>query len=139
MRHPPEVLHRSSGSAGMARVTGLVAGAASDADGLLGLARHGEGRVAVYGDSGCLDSSHQRSPCYGLLQALLAYVATVSRSANSSERRNVLMRRTPRSSRTSMADRPFRVADLEDARGTGGHVGKGGMCHAAHAQEPHSM
>eukprot|EP00208_Stichococcus_sp_RCC1054_P004683 CAMPEP_0206137894 /NCGR_PEP_ID=MMETSP1473-20131121/2920_1 /ASSEMBLY_ACC=CAM_ASM_001109 /TAXON_ID=1461547 /ORGANISM="Stichococcus sp, Strain RCC1054" /LENGTH=1275 /DNA_ID=CAMNT_0053531159 /DNA_START=224 /DNA_END=4048 /DNA_ORIENTATION=+ len=62
-------------SEGVARDTGLVGGATSNADGLLGLAQHGLGRVAVYGDSGCLDSSHQRSPCYNMLQTLLRYAA----------------------------------------------------------------
>ena len=36
------------------------------------------GRVAVYGDSNCLDSSHQRSSCYNLLIKLIQYAAEVS-------------------------------------------------------------
>lgn len=35
------------------------------------------GRVAVYGDSNCLDSSHQRSSCYNLLIKLIQYAAEV--------------------------------------------------------------
>lgn len=65
-------------TAGEARETGLVPGAPPNADGLLGLAPIGKGRIGIYGDSGCLDSSHQRSPCYGMLRAMLAYVTTVS-------------------------------------------------------------
>lgn len=42
------------------------------------MAPHGKGRIAVYGDSGCIDASHQRSPCYGLLTTLLDYVTTVT-------------------------------------------------------------
>lgn len=52
-------------------------GAPPNADALLGLAPAGEGRIGIFGDSGCLDSSHQRSACYGMLQAMLAYVAEV--------------------------------------------------------------
>ena len=44
---------------------------------VLGFAEHGEGRLAVYGDSNCLDSSHQRSSCYGLLLKAIKYVAEV--------------------------------------------------------------
>ena len=33
--------------------------------------------MAVYGDSNCLDSSHQRSSCFGLLQKAIQYVAEV--------------------------------------------------------------
>ena len=36
------------------------------------------GRVAVYGDSNCLDSSHQRSSCYNLLIKLIQYAAEVT-------------------------------------------------------------
>ena len=64
-------------AAGTARETGLVPGAAANADGLLGLAPAGAGRIGVYGDSGCLDSSHQRAPCYAMLRAMLAYVTEV--------------------------------------------------------------
>lgn len=64
--------------AGEARETGLVPGAPPNADGLLGLAPVGRGHIGIYGDSGCLDSSHQRSSCYNMLKAMIAYVATVS-------------------------------------------------------------
>ena len=64
-------------STGVARETGLIPGAPPNADGLLGLAPHGSGRIAIYGDSGCLDASHQRTACHGLLTALLAYVTEV--------------------------------------------------------------
>lgn len=40
---------------------------------VLGLLRHGSGRVALYGDSNCLDSSHSRSKCFKLLSRLLAW------------------------------------------------------------------
>ena len=36
------------------------------------------GHVAVYGDSNCLDSSHQRSSCYNLLIRLIQYASEVS-------------------------------------------------------------
>lgn len=36
------------------------------------------GHVAVYGDSNCLDSSHQRSSCYNLLIRLIQYVSEVN-------------------------------------------------------------
>ncbi|KAL0019909.1 hypothetical protein WJX77_006101 [Trebouxia sp. C0004] len=42
---------------------------------VLGLATHQSGRIAVYGDSNCLDSSHQRSSCYNLLTKLIQYTA----------------------------------------------------------------
>ena len=44
---------------------------------VLGLAAHKAGRLAVYGDSNCLDSSHMRSACFRLLARLIAYVTTV--------------------------------------------------------------
>ncbi|CAL8462817.1 g2351 [Coccomyxa elongata] len=60
---------RSAGRFGTAASGGLHA--------VLGLTQHnGGGRVAVYGDSNCLDSSHMRSPCFRLLAKLLQYVAT---------------------------------------------------------------
>ena len=42
---------------------------------MLGLLRHGGGRVALYGDSNCLDSSHQQGNCHDLLLKLLAFAA----------------------------------------------------------------
>lgn len=35
-----------------------------------------EGRIAVYGDSNCLDSTHLEKPCFWLLDALLEYTMT---------------------------------------------------------------
>jgi len=42
---------------------------------VLGLFQHGTGRVGLYGDSNCLDSSHSRSKCFKLLTAMLAWAA----------------------------------------------------------------
>lgn len=42
---------------------------------MLGLFQHGVGRVALYGDSNCLDSSHARSTCFALLAAVLEWAA----------------------------------------------------------------
>jgi len=42
---------------------------------VLGLAPVGEGRLALFGDSGCLDSSHQRGDCLALVGKVLAFVA----------------------------------------------------------------
>lgn len=44
---------------------------------MLGLLNHGAGRVSLYGDSNCLDSSHQRSACFGLLYSLLQFATEV--------------------------------------------------------------
>ena len=41
---------------------------------VLGLLHVGEGRVVVYGDSNCLDSSHQHQNCYDLLKQSLVFV-----------------------------------------------------------------
>ena len=40
----------------------------------LGLTAHGNGRLAVYGDSNCLDSSYQSDHCFELLDAMLDFV-----------------------------------------------------------------
>lgn len=40
---------------------------------ILGLAQIGGGRVAVYGDSNCLDSSHMVTNCYWLLKKILDF------------------------------------------------------------------
>lgn len=42
---------------------------------ILGLLDVGEGRVAVYGDSNCLDSSHMVTNCYWLLRKILDYTS----------------------------------------------------------------
>lgn len=34
------------------------------------------GRIVIYGDSNCLDTSHLEKPCYWLLDAILEYTAT---------------------------------------------------------------
>lgn len=38
--------------------------------------QHKEGRIAIYGDSNCLDSTHLDKPCFWLLDALLEYTMT---------------------------------------------------------------
>ena len=40
---------------------------------ILGLTVMGEGRIAVYGDSNCLDSSHMVTNCFALLRKLLDF------------------------------------------------------------------
>lgn len=45
----------------------------------LGVAQVGAGRVGLYGDSNCLDSSHQVQACTGMLLQMLAY-ATEART-----------------------------------------------------------
>lgn len=40
---------------------------------ILGLANVGHGRVSVYGDSNCLDSSHMVTNCYWLLRKILDF------------------------------------------------------------------
>lgn len=42
---------------------------------ILGLLDVGEGRVAVYGDSNCLDSSHMVTNCYWLLKKIVDYTS----------------------------------------------------------------
>ena len=34
------------------------------------------GRLAVYGDSNCLDSAHKRKDCFWMLEALLQFAST---------------------------------------------------------------
>ncbi|KAL4304353.1 hypothetical protein GQ457_10G021790 [Hibiscus cannabinus] len=43
---------------------------------ILGLLEVGEGRVAVYGDSNCLDSSHMVTNCYRLLRKILDFTGS---------------------------------------------------------------
>jgi hypothetical protein len=50
--------------------------AAGNMHAVLGLAQHQAGRLAVFGDANCLDSSHMRSACFRLLTRLIAYVTT---------------------------------------------------------------
>ncbi|KAL3144492.1 hypothetical protein ABBQ32_004231 [Trebouxia sp. C0010 RCD-2024] len=61
---------------GLSRSVGNLGGAGS-IHAVLGLTTAEAGRVAVYGDSNCLDSSHQRSSCYNLLIKLIQYAAEV--------------------------------------------------------------
>lgn len=42
---------------------------------ILGAARVGKGRIAVFGDSNCLDSSHMVTNCYWLLKKLLEFTS----------------------------------------------------------------
>ena len=42
---------------------------------ILGLLDVGKGRIAVYGDSNCLDSSHMVTNCYWLLRKILDYTS----------------------------------------------------------------
>ena len=42
---------------------------------MLGLLQHGKGRVGLYGDSNCLDSSHSRSKCFKLLGHMIKWAA----------------------------------------------------------------
>ncbi|KAJ8532873.1 hypothetical protein K7X08_015762 [Anisodus acutangulus] len=42
---------------------------------ILGLLEVGGGRIAVYGDSNCLDSSHMVTNCYGLLKKMLDFTS----------------------------------------------------------------
>ena len=65
----------------MARSAGHYGSSSNSQQAVLGFTSHGEGRLAVYGDSNCLDSSHQRSSCFGLLTKAIQYVAEVSLSA----------------------------------------------------------
>lgn len=46
---------------------------------ILGLIEAGEGRIAVYGDSNCLDSSHMVTNCYWLLRKVLDFTSTNKR------------------------------------------------------------
>ena len=48
---------------------------------VLGLLRHGAGKVGLYGDSSCLDSSHSKSRCFGLLSKMLQFAAGEVRRA----------------------------------------------------------
>ncbi|MED6167836.1 Membrane-bound transcription factor site-1 protease [Stylosanthes scabra] len=46
---------------------------------ILGFTEMGKGRVAVYGDSNCLDSSHMVTNCYWLLKKMLDFTSTDTR------------------------------------------------------------
>lgn len=62
---------------GTARSAGAFGASGNSQQAVLGFVDHGDGRVAVYGDSNCLDSSHQRSSCHNLLLNAISYVAEV--------------------------------------------------------------
>jgi membrane-bound transcription factor site-1 protease len=42
---------------------------------VLALLQHGAGRLGLYGDSNCLDSSHSRSRCFKLLAKMLEWAS----------------------------------------------------------------
>lgn len=74
------VCERGALNAGTTRSVGRFGTAASgDSHAVLGLTAFHKGRIAVYGDSNCLDSSHMRTPCFRLLSKLLTYTNTVGR------------------------------------------------------------
>ena len=73
-----QVPERRALDAGTTRSVGRFGTAASgDSHAVLGLTAFHKGRIAVYGDSNCLDSSHMRTPCFRLLSKLLTYTNTV--------------------------------------------------------------
>jgi len=84
VKQPPASLERARRpAAGIARAPGRP-GRSPEAAGVhavLGLVEHQSGRLAVYGDSNCLDSSHQRTPCYALLLKLARWATEVRRRA----------------------------------------------------------
>ncbi|KAG7555853.1 Peptidase S8/S53 domain [Arabidopsis suecica] len=51
----------------------LLTGSSKEDPAVLGLLEIGEGRVGVYGDSNCLDSSHMVTNCYWLLKKMLDF------------------------------------------------------------------
>ncbi|XP_059306975.1 subtilisin-like protease SBT6.1 [Lycium ferocissimum] len=51
----------------------LLSGMAKTDTPILGILEVGGGRIAVYGDSNCLDSSHMVTNCYGLLKKMLDF------------------------------------------------------------------
>lgn len=53
----------------------LTSGMAKVDSPILGLLELGEGRIAVYGDSNCLDSSHMVTHCYWLLRKILDFTS----------------------------------------------------------------
>ncbi|KAJ9688426.1 hypothetical protein PVL29_014216 [Vitis rotundifolia] len=53
----------------------LTSGMAKADSPILGLLELGEGRIAVYGDSNCLDSSHMVTHCYWLLRKILDFTS----------------------------------------------------------------
>ena len=77
LRQIQHLLHASRCAPGTARVSARLSGSSAGQHALLGLTPMGRGHIAVYGDSNCLDSSHVRIACPGLLLKLIAYAAEV--------------------------------------------------------------
>lgn len=61
----------------MTRISGPYGVGNTPQHAIFGLSEHGEGKIALYGDSNCLDSSHQRSNCFAMLKKTLEYVTEV--------------------------------------------------------------
>lgn len=53
----------------------LTSGTTKADSSILGLVEVGQGRIAVYGDSNCLDSSHMVTNCYWLLKKILDFTS----------------------------------------------------------------
>ncbi|XP_038699806.1 subtilisin-like protease SBT6.1 isoform X2 [Tripterygium wilfordii] len=68
-----------SSESGAAQNTLLASGTTKEESPILGLLEVGEGRIAVYGDSNCLDSSHMVTNCYWLLKKILEFTNDNSR------------------------------------------------------------
>ncbi|XP_021903134.1 subtilisin-like protease SBT6.1 [Carica papaya] len=54
----------------------LTSGSSTADSPILGLLELGEGRIAVYGDSNCLDSSHMVTHCFWLLRKILDFTSS---------------------------------------------------------------
>ncbi|CAN7005779.1 unnamed protein product [Brassica rapa subsp. trilocularis] len=54
----------------------LLTGSSKEDPAVLGLLSIGDGRVGVYGDSNCLDSSHMVTNCYWLLKKMLDFTSS---------------------------------------------------------------
>ncbi|XP_056852389.1 subtilisin-like protease SBT6.1 isoform X2 [Raphanus sativus] len=54
----------------------LLTGSSKEDPAVLGLLKIGDGRVGVYGDSNCLDSSHMVTNCYWLLKKMLDFTSS---------------------------------------------------------------
>uniref|UniRef100_U5ERS8 Membrane-bound transcription factor site-1 protease n=1 Tax=Corethrella appendiculata TaxID=1370023 RepID=U5ERS8_9DIPT len=72
------------------------------------------GRIAVYGDSNCLDSTHLEKPCFWLLDSLLEYTMTshitnLLRNLNATHRRKELLTPDSTSSSTFSVNLPQRL------------------------------
>nr|XP_054748279.1 membrane-bound transcription factor site-1 protease-like [Lytechinus pictus] len=58
---------------------------------ILGMFQHGKsaGRIVLFGDSNCLDTSHMQTDCYWLLETLLQYTAYSNLSPMFSDHENI--------------------------------------------------